>query len=226
MTKLKTPKGLKLDKQQTNNILIVGIAIAISIFCLTSTKVLLSNGTYKRHVINARRQAVAQLRQNISQAKTLMDQFQVFEGNNPANIIGGKNTTDQSAVPPDGDNSRIVLDALPSSYDFPALLSSMTKIFSNNQLSGVGISGSDQSDSAVTTASGTPAPIPIPLTINGAGNYSAVLALINDLERSIRPFDITNLQIQGSSSQMTISASLSTYYQPGKTLNITDKAVQ
>jgi hypothetical protein len=202
------------------------VAAAISVFCLTSTKVLLTNGAYKRHVINANHKAADQLRQNLDQSKTLLNQYQVFEGDNPKNIIGGKNTTDTKAVPPDGNNSRIVLNALPSSYDFPALISSMAKILNDNRLNNPGIGGSDQSGSTESAANVTAEPVAIPLTVNGTGGYDIIQALIRDLERSIRPFDLTNLQVQGSSSSMTITASLNTYYQPPKSLNITSEDVK
>lgn len=205
---------------------VIGIAAVIVVFCLASTKVLLSQASYKRHIINARHVAVKALEDDLAKSASLKSQYQVFEGTNPKNIIGGRNTTESGALPPDGNNSRIVLDALPSSYDFPALISSMAKILSSNGISSPTIGGTDQSDTISAGPSSTPAPVPIPLTISGTGTYATVQSLIKDLERSIRPFDITSLNIQGSETAMNFSTSLNTYFQPSKTLNITDKAVQ
>lgn len=218
---------LKLDNEQKRTLAILAVATAITIFCLTGTKVLLSNGAYKRKVISARHQAIDQLKGNLKQSQALIDQYQVFEGgSNPSNIIGGKNTTDQNAVPPNGNNSRIVLDALPSSYDFPALITSMAKILSDNGLSTANISGNDQSDSYTTESNPVSQPVPIPLTISGAGNYATVQALIRDLERSIRPFDVSALQLQGTAANFSVVATMNTYYQPPKSLNITYKEVK
>lgn len=205
---------------------IVGTAAIISVFCLASTKVLLSQAAYKRHIISARRDAVKALDADLAKSDALKSQYQIFEGTNPKNIIGGRNITDKSAAPPDGNNSRIVLDALPSSYDFPALISSMSKIMTNNGITNPSISGTDQSDKVDSTPSSNPSPVPISLSVSGSSSYSQVQSVIKDFERSIRPFDLTNLHLQGSESAMTFSANLNTYFQPSKTLKISDKAVQ
>ena len=226
MIKLNPIKKLHLDKQQSRILTTIAVATAISVFCLAATKVMISNGAYKRRVINARHQVVNQLRKDITQSQALINQFQIFEGDNPKNIIGGKNTTDQSATPPDGNNSRIVLDALPSSYDFPALLTSMAKILNNDQIGSPGISGSDTSASSSSVPSPTPQPQAIPLTLNGQGNYGSVQALIKDLERSIRPFDVLNLSLQGASNSFSLSLSVNTYYQPPKILSVGEKEVR
>lgn len=229
MAKTKKTKGLHLDlkNQDTRTLGTVAAAVFISIFCLTATKVLISNGSYKRQVISARHQAIDQVKQNISSAQSLINQFSVFEGDNPKNIIGGKNTTDTDAIPPDGNNSRIVLDALPSSYDFPALITSMAKILHDSQLTNPLIGGSDTSatDTAANPAPTQAQPVPIPLTVSGQGQYKNVQNLIRDLERSIRPFDITNLSLVGSASNFTFTATMNTYYQPPKTLTITTKEI-
>lgn len=206
-------------------ITIVGVAAIISVFCLASTKVLLSQAAYKRHIIAARREAVKVLNDNLAKSEALKAQYQIFEGTSPKNIIGGRNTTDQDVNPPDGNNSRIVLNALPSSYDFPALISSLAKIMTNNGITNPSIGGTDQSDTVDAASSTTPSPVTITLTISGTGTYSQIQSVIKDLERSIRPFDLTNLKLQGSESSMSFSANLNTYFQPAKTLKITDKAV-
>src|SRR5581483_4664639 len=141
-----TPKRVQIDKTQSTMLAIIIAATVITIFCLMSAKALLSQAAYQRKVVNADHTAVRQLQTNVTNAKELVNQYnQVFEGDSPSNIIGGQNTTDKSAVPPNGDNARIVLDALPSKYDFPALLSSMTKILSNDNIGGASVTGTDES---------------------------------------------------------------------------------
>jgi hypothetical protein len=227
MTKLKPSFKVKMDNEQKRTMLTIGIAIAVTIFCLTATKVLLTNGSYKRHVISARHQAIGQLKANLANSKALIDQYRIFESkDNPSNIIGGKNTSDQAALPPNGNNSRIVLDALPSSYDFPALVTSASKILTDSGMSSPTLGGSDQSDTVSTTTAATTQPVTIPLTISGTGTYSSVQALIKDLERSIRPFDINRLQLQGTAASFSMAATMNTYYQPPKSLTITYQEVK
>lgn len=226
MIKLPKIKRAHATSDERRLMTIVGTAAIISVFCLASTKVLLSQATYKRHIIGARRDAVKALNDDLAKSDALKAQYQIFEGTNPKNIIGGRNITDQAAIPPDGNNSRIVLDALPSSYDFPALISSLSKIMNNNGIGNPSIGGTDQSDTVNSTSSPIPSPVPITLSVSGSGSYSQIQSVIKDLERSIRPFDLTNLHIQGSESSMTFGANLNTYFQPAKTLKISDKAVQ
>lgn len=203
----------------------ISICAVITVFSLTSTKVLLSQAAYKRHIISARKDAVKALNTDLSNSDKLKSEYQNFEGTGPKNIIGGQNTTNTTAVPPDGNNSRIVLDALPSTYDFPALISSLSKIMSSNGFSSPSIGGSDQSATIKSDPSPNPQPVEIPLTLSGTNSQQNVQNIIKDLERSIRPFDITRLSLQGSDSAMSFSATATTYFQPAKTLNITDKAV-
>lgn len=204
----------------------ISIAAVISIFCLASTKVLLGQAAYKRHIVNARHDALKALKEDYARSSSLIEQYQIFEGTSPTNVIGGKNTTDPNAQPPDGNNSRIVLDALPSTYDFPALISSVSKILSGNGLGNVAIGGIDKSDSISSSATSSPAPQTVPITIAGTTSYGQIQSAIRDFERSIRPFDIQIIQFQGSESGMNLSATINTYFQPAKTLNITDKVVR
>ncbi len=150
----------------------------------------------------------------------------VFVGTNSTNIIGGKNNPGPNASPPDGDNGRIVLDGLPLSYDFPALLTSVSKILTNNSIGGPAIGGSDQSSAVNSSSSANPSPAKIDLSISGSGGYHSAQTLVKDFERSIRPFDITKLSLSGSESNLAMSIGLSTYYQPAKSLMINSKEVR
>ena len=218
---------LEIDKDQSTMILVIAIAAIVSVFCLVSAKALLSQAAYQRRVVNARHAAASQLEANIQNANTLSNQYtNVFEGTSATNVIGGKNTTAASAQPPDGDNGRIVLDALPTTYDFPALLTSMSKLLANDNIGAPSIGGTDDSSSVSSSPSSNPQPVSISLSISGSGSYSDVQNLFKDMERSIRPFDITKLTLSGNESTMSFSVEVTTYYQPAKTLNTTAKEIR
>jgi hypothetical protein len=226
--KVNVPKSLhsQIEKAQTSLFIVVMVASVISIFCLTSAKALLSQGAYQRHVINARHDAVKRLNDNIQSANQLVDQYKnVFENSGPSNVIGGKNDTSTKAVPPDGDNARIVLDGLPTSYDFSALVSSLSKIISADNIQNISIGGTDGSATANNTPTATPQAVLISVPISGTGSYNDLQKLIRDLERSIRPYDITNLQTSGSNASMSFNLQMNTYYQPPKTLDVTSKVI-
>lgn len=218
-------KQLNLDRGQTRLLVIITIATAVTIFCLLSAKALWNQAAYHRQVLGTKREAVKQLKANLDTVETLKTQYDSFNTANP-NAIGGKNVSDANAGPPDGDNGRIVLDALPSKYDFPALISSVTKIMSYSRITNPGIAGSDQSATINSQPTANPQPVEIPLSLSGLTTYAGAQNLVRDLERSIRPFDITKLQLSGSSASLSISAQVTTYFQPAKILNSGTKEIK
>lgn len=221
-------KRVQISQAQSRIMLIVSIATVITVFCLVSSKALVSQAAYQKRLVSARESSVKQLQANKSASLTLIDQYNnVFQNTSTAtNIIGGKFDTNAAALPPNQDNARIVLNALPTSYDFAGLISSVAKILSDNGISSQSITGTDESATATTSASATPQPVEIKLTIGGQGSYDSIQKVVKDLERSIRPFDIRTIQLNGTNSTMTFTAEISTYYQPAKTLETTKKKVQ
>lgn len=218
---------LRITKANSAIMVVIAIATAVSVFCLVSSKALISQAAYQRRVLHERRVTLGVLDKDQSSVTTLMDQYtKVFEGSSSLNYIGGKNDSSASAVPPNGTNSRIVLDSLPTSYDFPALISSVSSILSSAGITNPSISGTDQTATASNTPMPSPQPVPIVLSVGGTGSYGAVQQLVSAFERSTRPFDITNIQLSGSSSSMTINLQMTTYYQPAKAFTVGSKEVQ
>ncbi|HEY5549865.1 MAG TPA: hypothetical protein VIK37_01520 [Candidatus Saccharimonadales bacterium] len=219
-------KRLKVDKSESRLLMIVAVATIVTVFSLVSAKTLLGQAAYHKRVLDARRDALKQLEANIEAANKLVSQYQIFQTGNTTNIIGGKNSTDTNLQPPDGDNARLVLDALPSKYDFPALISSLAKILDNSGFQNKTIDGKDESGSVSSDPIANPKATTITLTVNGTANYQAVKNLIKDFERSTRPFDITKMDIKGTESNMAVTLTLNTYFQPALTLNLTTKEVK
>lgn len=221
-------KRIQISQAQSRMMLIVSVATVVTVFCLVSSKTLLSQAAYQKRLVGAREASVKQLQANKVASLTLIDQYNtVFQSASSAkNIIGGNFDTSSTAVPPNQDNARIVLNALPTTYDFAGLISSVAKILSNNVITNPNITGIDESATATTSASPKPQPVEIKLTIGGEGTYDNIQKVVKDLERSVRPFDLRTLELNGTNSTMTFSAQLSTYYQPAKTLDTTTKKVQ
>jgi hypothetical protein len=219
--------NVKLDKAQTSMITTVAVATIVTIFCLVASKSLVSQASYQSRVIHARHTSIKQVKTNIDNANSLADHYnQVFEGNSPANIIGGKNTKSSQAQPPDGDNGSIVLHALPTTYDFPALLTSMAKVLSGHAVTNQSITGSDQALDFKNDPVPNPAPVEIDLSAAGTVTYANAQGLIQDFERSIRPFDITKLSLNGNQATMSISFDLATFYQQAKTTGLTTQEIK
>jgi hypothetical protein len=125
----------------------------------------------------------------------------------------------------DGDNAKIVLDALPSVYDFPALISSIEKIAVIDNVPLQSVTGSD--DSATQTTAESSAVSSQPTTISFALttklDYNVAKTLTGDLERSIRPVDITTFALDGSGNSLNVSIQANTYYQAPISLQIRQK---
>jgi hypothetical protein len=210
-------KHIQIDKAGSAIVISVSVATAVIIFSLVSVKTLLSQASYQRKVVNEKHIAINQLRSNIAAVNTLVTQFKSFDSENP-NMIGGAGSNNGTGAK-DGDNARITLDALPSKYDFPALVSSIEKVIKAGGLTNSTIGGTDQSAQNSNDPAVNPIPVPIALTIGGSGSYSTVQNLIQNFEQSIRPFDPTTIQISGGTSSLQLTLNMNTYYQQAKSLD-------
>lgn len=222
----KNAKQLKIDKSNSTVLVVVAAATAIIVFCLFSYKALLTQGSYQRRVVNEKHNTVEQLKSNLENAKTLSSQFATFDSANP-NAIGGKSNVPANSPPPDGSNSRIVLDALPTSYDFAALLSSLNLVLELNGIGNKTIGQVSQTEGQAGDPQADPQPVIIQsIPLGGEANYGHIQNLVKDLERSIRPFDVMALELSGFNSQMNISMDVNTYFQPAKGVVLEQKEVK
>ena len=220
-------KRLQIDQSKSKLLATVAVATVLTVFFLVSTKLLLSQASHQKRLIDTRRDAVKQLQENVESANSLIEYYDtVFEGSSPTNIIGGSRDPSPNSIPPNGSNSRVVLNALPSSYDFPALITSVAKILRDNGIREPNITGTDESDTLTGDSNSSPTPKEVKLIVSGANSYPAIQRLIKDFERSIRPFDVTNMQLRGSESQMFVTLNATTYFQPAKSLTIEQKEVK
>jgi hypothetical protein len=219
-------KAVQISKDQSQLLITVIVATLLSVFCLFSVKNLVAKSIYQGRVISARHKSADQIKTDIRNANTLVAQYKdVFIGDNGQNIIGGKNDANVYAIPPNGDNGRIVIDALPTSYNFPALLTSLQQMMNSNNLGSQSIGGTDQTATADNSPSGSPKPVNMDMIVSGTGTYTNAAHFIHDLERSIRPFDITSLSLSGNESSLIVNLNVTTYYQPSKTVSITSKEI-
>lgn len=217
-------KRLAISKANARMVAIVGVAAFLTVFSLVAAKAVFSQTRYQARVTSAKEKAHKQLQDNIAAYGKLSGSYGTFDGQN-VNIIGGLKT---GGGDNDGSNSKIILDALPYTYDFPALTSSIEKILGDNGLKVSSITGTDdQLNQQGNTSSPNPQPVEIPFTFTVAdANYGSVSRLLSRLEQSIRPIQIDNLQLSGAANDMTVTATAHTYYQPAKNVTITKEVVK
>lgn len=216
-------KRIQIDKSQTTMLITAAIAGFFLAFMLVGGKALVGQIQYQNKVIGQKKEAVAQLRANVQATTNLVNSYKAFVSTTQ-NVIGGNPGGSGSK---DGDNSKIVLDALPSKYDFPALATSLEKLLSDQSLIINNITGSDDEVAQIEKESSPdPQPEAIPFLVDATGNYQATQALVTSFNRSIRPFQIKKISVTGSQSSMSVSLDAQTFYQPAKNFNITKKVVK
>ncbi len=215
-------KQLLINKANAQMVLASAIAAFLVIFSLVASRALLGQRGYQARVITEKEKAVKQLKANVKAVGELATAYTNFEST-AENIIGGnpKGTGDR-----DGANAKIVLDALPSQYDFPALATSLEKILTDPSYKINSITGTDDELNQQNTTSPTPVPIEMPFQITVSGAYGSMQNLVGTLERSIRPFQVSKLDFSGKDSNIQATVSAKTFYQPAKNLTIKTKEIK
>lgn len=223
MAKTPATKRLQIDKANSSMVTVIATATFLLVFSLVAGKSLLSQRSYQARVIDKKETARDTLKANVESSKSLTNYYKAFTSTS-SNIIGGNPGGNGDR---DGDSAKIILDALPYTYDFPGLASSIEKIMSKNSLKIQSISGSDdQVAQQVNVSSPTPQPIAIPFQVTASGSYKSIQSLFEIVERSIRPIQIQNLSLSGGSDDMTINFTAQTFYQPSVSIEAKTEEVQ
>lgn len=201
--------------------MVVGASIIVS-FSLVTVRMLFSEMQYQQKVIGQKNKALKQIKENLQTARVLEQQYQEFE-RAPDNIIGGSATGTGER---DGTNAKVILDALPSKYDFPALTTSLDGMVKATGINLETISGIDNEIAEFNKTSPKPEPQPMDFGLSVSGNYEGIRNLVFDLERSIRPIQLTGIDMAGNDASIRLRVTAKTYYQPEKDLTLTKKEVQ
>jgi hypothetical protein len=217
-------KHIAIDKASAQMIAVMAVCAFITVFALVASNAVWGQHGYLSRVTKEKEKAHKQLQTNVKAVSDLTKSYRAFVST-PTNVIGGNI---QGTGDNDGDNAKIILDALPPQYDFPALATSLEKILKDHNLNITGIGGTDDQVAQQTNQSSpNPQPVSMPFTFSvGNANYSAVQDLMGVLQRSIRPIQIDNLTLTGGASDMQLTVNAHTYYQPEKDLKITTKVVK
>ncbi len=209
--------GKRLKINQANTVMVIAMAVSsfLVVFSLFASKALLSQRAYQSKVIDKKEEARDQLKKNVDAIETLITSYKDFVNRNENVLKGNPLGTAQN----DGDNAKIILDALPSKYDFPALASSFEKLILQSNMKINGMTGTDDElAQAGKDENGNPQPIEMPFEVNVEGSYENAQKLIAILEKSIRPITINSIMFSGSNSKIQLTIKAKTYYQPERAL--------
>lgn len=216
-------KRVAIDQANAQMVIAVAIASFITVFCLIASQAVWTNNRYLSKVADKKEAARNQLQDNLDAYKTLQASYRKFD-TAQTNIIGGNKS---GTADKDGSNSKIILNALPSVYDFPAVTSSLEKILKDNKIEGSITGTDDQLNQQTVQSKPDPQPVPVEFTITlEKANYDKVKKLISVLEHSTRPMQIDALSMTGGQDNITLTVTAHTYWQPGKSVNIKEEVVQ
>lgn len=220
-------KHMKLEQANKKVIVVTSIAAAIVVFGLFMANALIQRQSHQARVITAKEQARDQLDQNIKAKDELVKSYQVFTASE-TNVLGGSTSPTDTGVNA-GDNGRLILDALPSKYDFPALATSVEKLLLDGKYNLVSIEGvDDELNQLEKQAQSSPEVIEMPISFSVDVLYDLMPAMLGTFEKSIRPFKVNSILVSANESGgvLNVSVEMETYYLPEKTISITKKVVQ
>jgi hypothetical protein len=231
-------KRIGIEKANKTIVILTGVAAFISVFSLVSTKALYAQLSYQNKVISAKKVVKTALDTDVTNFNGLESSYAALN-NQPQNVLGGN---PNGTALNDGTNGRIILDALPQEYDYPALVTSLAKLIT---LPGgqtvTSISATDVGPAtttpAVSSTTGTAStstsslaatPVPIPVSVEAEGSYSGITQLINLFQSSTRPYQVQNftLDLSNGINAINYTATMQTYYQPSVTFTLGSKIVK
>lgn len=201
-----TTRREKILKAGSTMFIVVAIASVIVAFSVVSVRFLWAKKSYNDRVIDAKTTARDQAQKNLENLGKLSEQF-------PA--LNSSSST----------NSTAILHALPPTYDYAALASSIESLAQRSGVSFTGAIGQDDSANAVATAS-TSAPIEVPLSLQVSGSYDSVTSFVKNLELSTRPITVKSITFTGTNAALKATIEATTYYQPTRSLDPTRSTVQ
>lgn len=198
-------KRQAIDKAKSTVFVAMVIASILVSFSIVTINFLWGLRGYNTRVTAEKESVRDTLEENISNAEALRQSFSTFES---------------------GDvTSKEVLDALPSKYDFAAIITSLDSLAKRSGMLLTGFTGDDQSAEAMQSST-RPEAIAIPFTIEVEGDYEGLQEFMNNLELSIRPMQVESVEISGSDENITANISISTFYQPQASLDVETKVVE
>ncbi|MEK7626466.1 MAG: hypothetical protein AAB423_03905 [Patescibacteria group bacterium] len=217
-------KRLAIDKANSTVLIAIGIACFIVVLCTVAGKSLISQMSYQSKVIGQKEKTLKQLKSNEKAVDQLKVSYQEFASARE-NVLGGNasGTADR-----DGENSRIVLDALPSKYDFPALTTSLEKLLTGNGYSIESISGTDDEVAQASAESSgvNSQPVEMPFSATVKASNSNTKQLLGLFERSIRPMQISKIILKGETDGIKVTIDGKTYFQPQKKFDVKTEKVK
>lgn len=192
---------------------IVGIALVLTIF-------LVQKIAFNQRVIDAKTGTVSILSENRKAVPKLKEKISVL--NTDENLASVRLNDSDPPV-------QSVLDALPASANVTAMGSSLQKKLlagvPNVAIESINVepaadAGNDSNNSGPLTMKFT-----FSVSVPSDGE-SSLQALLQKVEKSIRPFNVTSLTVDAQANRVTLMAEGVSYYQPAQKLDLLNKVIK
>lgn len=195
---------------------VVGVSAVLSIFLVQ--KILFSE-----KVISEKNKTVSTLKANLEVVDKLKENISVR--NTSEALLSTRLNSDDSAI-------QSVLDALPATANSTALASSLqTKLLAG--IPGVAIEKLSVDLVGGVETGPTEDAASVPGQINytfevsaNANNYAALRQVLERIEKSIRPFNNTSVDVEVQNNSVTMTVRGVSYYESAKTVKTIDKVVK
>lgn len=196
---------------------VVGISLVASIF-------LTQKALFNEKVLAVKSSTASTLTKNNKAVDELKNQVRVLNTNEDL-----KN----AMAPGETQPIQVVLDALPSDANSSAFGASLQKKFLNGDGLTLetlivdpvdGVESSPSSGSSETKVDASQVAFRFTVSV-AVGNADALKKLLQSIEHSIRPIDITSLNIEAQGTRLVLKVDGRTYYEPAQSTQLKTKTV-
>lgn len=177
-----SPPQMNLSSLVAGGVVATVVVVVIAIFALRG---LYGKLTLNNELLSKKRAAQTQLTDNLEALDSLKDQYASL-----------------------GTKKKLILDALPTSPDFPAIVSMMENLSKNAAVALQSVTPSESESAEETTG-----PIEYEFSATVSGGYESFKSFLKNVELSLRPLAITTMKINGTADLLTVEMTLVTYYQ-------------
>jgi cell division protein FtsB len=214
---------------KANRVMFVWVAVVSVIvgFGLVGSIFLAQKLFFNEKVLAEKEKTIATLKTNNTNVPALEAQVRVLNTNQA--LIDSKAKPDDQAI-------QAILDALPSDANSLALGASLQ----NKLLAGingltiqslqvdpvVGVEQLATDGTAQSTTSSSGGDNQITFRFSVSGPQAALQTVLQNLERSIRAIDVTNVRIESQGSNEVLTVEARAFYEPAVVVQLTDKLVK
>ena len=189
----------------------VAVAAVVLVVCVMLAINLIQQITYQMKVNGRLSDTANTMETNINNISGLTSEVDKLNSNQNLNLPNLKSD--------DSTPLQVVLDALPTEDDRVSLGASLQKkilLPSGVNIQQISVTDSGAGATTDTVAGSTVSPTAQPITFSVVivGSYDTIQTALKDIERTIRPFTITQLSLQGTDDNLQATINATTYFVP------------